>query len=125
MRKWLLVACAVLAMGMPVRAEEAQGNGGEVKTAQEVKTDLKTQIRKLRGKVLYKKNQISRLEKQAKAADPAVKAKADQLEAQRRELFFGANPNLKPLYAEMEAFQAEIEKLVQKNAGISVEADKD
>ncbi len=124
MRKWLLVACAVLAMGMPVWAEQAQDNGGETKTAQEVKTDLKTQIRKLRGKVLYKKSQISRLEKQAKAADPAVKAKADQLEAQRRELFFAANPALKPLYGEMEAFQAEIEKLVQKNAGISVEADK-
>ena len=127
MRKWLFGLCAVVALGLTCPAEEpVQGEAAatQVKTVQEIKADLKTQIKKLRGKVLYKKSQISKLERQAKEKDAMVKAKAEQLEAQRRELFFAANPTLKQLYSEMEEFQTQIERLVQQNASISVEAER-
>lgn len=57
-------------------------------------------IKKLRGKLLYKRNQISKLERDAMAASAELESQISGLEQQRRHLLATAQPKLGALYAE-------------------------
>lgn len=57
-------------------------------------------IKKLRGKLLYKRNQISKLERDAMAANAELESQISGLEQQRRHLLATAQPKLGALYAE-------------------------
>ena len=72
---------------------------------------LKVQIAKMRGRLLYKKGQIRKLEKEACETNVQLKEKADELEKERRVQFIAANPKLEGLYAEQDALETEIQKM--------------
>ena len=72
---------------------------------------LKVQIAKMRGKLLYKKGQIRKLEKEACETNVQLKEKTDELEKERRTQFIAANPKLEGLYAEQDALETEIQKM--------------
>ena len=69
---------------------------------------------KLRGKLLYKKSQIRKLEKAATAADDVLASKLQELENQRRALLSAAEPRLAALYAEHDGMEEEIQKMTEK-----------
>lgn len=73
--------------------------------------DVRVQVAKLRGKLLYKKGQIRKLEKAACAYNAELKKKVDALETERRNSYIAIEPKLKTLYAEQDAIDAEIIKL--------------
>ena len=72
---------------------------------------LKVQIAKMRGRLLYKKGQIRKLEKEACETNLQLKEKTDELEKERRTQFIAANPKLEALYAEQDALEGEIQKM--------------
>ena len=72
---------------------------------------LKVQIAKMRGRLLYKKGQIRKLEKEACEKNVQLKEKTDELEKERRIQFIAANPKLEGLYTEQDALEAEIQKM--------------
>ena len=88
----------------PVRCDDAST---VVKDAEA----LKVQIAKMRGRLLYKKGQIRKLEKEACETNVQLKEKTDELEKERRIQFIAANPKLEGLYAEQDALEAEIQKM--------------
>lgn len=73
-------------------------------------------IARLRGKLLYKKSQIRKLEKSACTANASLQDKADSLEKERRASFTAAEPKLEALYAEQDALDAQIKKLTAENS---------
>lgn len=84
-----------------------------VKVEEEVKKE-KAPVAKLRGKLLYKKSQIRKLEKAATAADDVLASKLQELENQRRALLSAAEPRLATLYAEHDGMEEEIQKMTEK-----------
>lgn len=68
----------------------------------------KKQISRMRGKLLYKKGQIRKLEHAVVEADATVAAKAADLERQRRELYMAKEAKLARLYEEQDALDAQI-----------------
>ena len=84
-----------------------------VKADEEVKKE-KNPVARLRGKLLYKKSQIKKLEKAAAAADPALAEKLQELENQRRALLSSAEPRLAALYAEHDGLDEEVQKMTEK-----------
>ena len=65
----------------------------------------------MRGRLLYKKGQIRKLEKEACETNVQLKEKTDELEKERRVQFIAANPKLESLYAEQDALETEIQKM--------------
>ena len=84
-----------------------------VKVEEEVKKE-KSPVAKLRGKLLYKKSQIKKLEKAAAASDAVLAEKLQELEKQRRALLSSAEPRLAALYAEHDSMEDEIQKMTEK-----------
>ncbi len=72
---------------------------------------LKVQIAKMRGRLLYKKGQIRKLEKAACGENVQLQEKISSLEKERRVQFIAANPKLEGLYAEQDVLEGEIQKL--------------
>ena len=81
------------------------------KKADDAQMDARVQVARLRGKLVYKKGQIRKLEKSACEANEELKKKVAALEEERRTSYVAAEPKLKTLYAEQDALNAEIEKL--------------
>ncbi|MCQ2403759.1 MAG: hypothetical protein MJ202_08555 [Lentisphaeria bacterium] len=99
MKKWnalflaMLLACSFLAA--PVRAaDEAEDAKPKTEQVEEMLT-----VKQLRGKLLYKRNQIRKLERSAVAADGALQDKVVSLEGQIQALYVAAEPKLEALYA--------------------------
>ena len=99
MKKWnalflaMLLACSFLAA--PVHAaDEAEGAKPKTEQVEETLT-----VKQLRGKLLYKRNQIRKLERSAVAADGALQDKVVSLEGQIQALYVAAEPKLEALYA--------------------------
>ena len=92
----------------PVRCEDTSAT--IVKDAEA----LKVQIAKMRGRLLYKKGQIRKLEKEACETNVQLKEKTDELEKERRVQFIAANPKLEALYAEQDALEQEIQKMTSE-----------
>ncbi len=121
MRKILsagLLVMLVMFGGWRCAGEEAVAPAGvaaEVKGAQpgdakqeNVQLD-KQQLAKLRGKLLYKRGQVRKLEKGAIAADAELAEKLNELEAKRRALLVAAEPRLGALYAEQDKLAEEVQ----------------
>ncbi len=110
----MLLSCG----GWRAMAQEAENPAPQdakavVKMEEEVKKE-KTPVAKLRGKLLYKKSQIKKLEKAAAAADAVLAEKLQELENQRRALLTSAEPRLAGLYAEHDEMEGEIQKMTER-----------
>ena len=86
-------------------AVEAAAAPGEAAPAE------KNPVARLRGRLLYKKGQIRKLEKAAAEVNAALKTKAEDLEQERRAQYVAAEPKLVELYAEQDALEEEIKRL--------------
>ena len=100
-------------MAQEAEAPAPQNEKAVVKVEEEVKKE-KSPVAKLRGKLLYKKSQIRKLEKAAAAADAVLAEKLQELENQRRALLSSAEPRLAALYAEHDSMEDEIQKMTEK-----------
>ena len=101
------------AMAQEAEAPAPQDEKAVVKVEEEVKKE-KSPVAKLRGKLLYKKSQIRKLEKAATASDAVLAEKLQELENQRRALLSSAEPRLAALYAEHDSMEDEIQKMTEK-----------
>ena len=117
MKVCLLVLLSLFAIQAILPAQEAPAAEATQTVAKPGKAsdEKRVQIAKLRGKLLYKRSQIRKLEKEASTKDSALASKVNDLEQQRRLLFENAEPKLKTLYAEEAAFELEIENLNANN----------
>ena len=88
----------------------SEGCAVQVKTAEagRDKAVEKKQLARLRGKLLYKKGQIRKLENVVTGASAELKGKVDELERQRRDLLQGAEPKLASLYEEHDQLSEQI-----------------
>ena len=110
----MLLSCGGwLAMAQEVEKPAPHEEKAVVKVDEEVKKE-KTPVAKLRGKLLYKKSQIKKLEKAAVLADDVLAGKLQELENQRRALLSAAEPRLAALYAEHDGMEEEIQKMTEK-----------
>ena len=110
----MLLSCGGwLAMAQEAEKPVPQDEKTFVKVEEEVKKE-KTPVAKLRGKLLYKKSQIKKLEKAAAASDAVLAEKLQELENQRRALLSAAEPRLAALYAEHDGMEEEIQKMTEK-----------
>jgi len=83
------------------------------KATDDAATTIRVQVAKLRGKLVYKKGQIKKLERAACEEDEALKAKINELEQERRNHYIAKEPKLKKLYEEQDALDSEIEQIKQ------------
>ncbi|MBR4125939.1 MAG: hypothetical protein IKR13_07025 [Victivallales bacterium] len=103
----LLLAALLAFSGVSFAAESAEG--GAPSASPQVVTIQKDPVKQLRGKLLYKKNQIRKLERAALAADPTLEEKVNQLENQRQSLYVAVAPDLAELYAAEKDLQGQID----------------
>lgn len=71
-------------------------------------------VKQLRGKLLYKRNQISKLEKSALSSNEDLRNKVTALENQRRDLLAGAQPRLAELYQQETELRQQIDTMSAK-----------
>ena len=103
----LLLAALLTFSGVGFAAEN--GEGTVPSTHPQVVTTQKDPVKQLRGKLLYKKNQIRKLERAALAADPSLEEKVIQLENERQSLYVAVAPDLAELYAAEKELQQQID----------------
>ena len=116
-----LSAFAVLSTGLlaedaPAVQPPAQGAAETAIEANAQKTAPgidKTQVSRMRGKLLYKKGQIKKLEKAVTETNTEASAKSANLERQRRELFIAAEPKLAQLYEEQDSLEEQIRTMTE------------
>ncbi|MBR0457940.1 MAG: hypothetical protein IJJ26_01765 [Victivallales bacterium] len=110
---WLLMMVSLFATPSLMRAQEGAPADGAKQVAKPGKAadEKRVQIAKMRGKLLYKRSQIRKLEKEASNKDANLASKIADLEQQRRNLYEDAQPKLKELYAEEAALELEIDNL--------------
>lgn len=120
MKNWKRLGCAgmtalLLMLSSSSRAETAvdagDGSGG---AAPVVTKAEKNPVAKLRGKLLYKKNQIRKLERSAAEGNNALRVRADELEKERRGQYVAVEPKLAELYSEQDGLSAEIDRLAPR-----------
>lgn len=75
---------------------------------------IRDPVAQLRGKLLYKRSQARKLERNAVGNDPALGEKICRLEAEIEALYSAAEPKLAPLYAEQKQLNEQIESLSKK-----------
>ena len=102
----LFLAMLLAFSSIGLRAEETQAGGSTVQS-QVVKQ--KDPVKQLRGKLLYKRNQIRKMERAAIAADPTLEEKVNNLENERQSLYVAVKPELAELYAAEKDLQKQIE----------------
>ena len=68
----------------------------------------------MRGKLLYRKNQIHKLEKSACESNPQLKAKMDAMEKDRRTQYIAVEPKLEELYKLKDDLEKEIKEMTEK-----------
>ena len=107
------LATGLLADGVPAQAPvQPAGQAAIEANAQKTEPVIdKTQVSRMRGKLLYKKGQIKKLEKAVTETNADASAKSANLERQRRELFIAAEPKLAQLYEEQDALEEQIRTL--------------
>ena len=96
--------CPLLSAATPQETESPK-----TETVQEAPT-----VKQLRGKLLYKRNQIRKLEKAACEADAALQGKVTELENQIQTLYQTAEPKLQALYQEEKALLTQIQEATPK-----------
>ncbi|MBP5300707.1 MAG: hypothetical protein J6Y80_04815 [Victivallales bacterium] len=102
-----LLAAMLSFSGIGLAAEGSSGEASSPKPI--VVTQQKDPVKQLRGKLLYKKNQIRKLERAAVAADPSLEEKVAKLEQERQSLYVSVAPDLAELYAAEKDLQAQID----------------
>jgi hypothetical protein len=110
------LAALLMSVSLPSWAQAADGAaagaaGGAAGGAAVVTKAEKNPVAKLRGKLLYKKNQIRKLERSATGSNEALRARAGELEKERRGQYVAVEPKLAELYSEQDALAAEIDRL--------------
>ena len=80
-------------------------------TLDDAAMDARVQVAKLRGKLVYKKGQIRKLERAACESNGDLKRKVEELEREKRNNYIAVEPKLKTLYAEQDALDAEIARI--------------
>jgi len=83
--------------------------------AKPAEEDLKTQISRLRGKLLYQRNKARKFETGVLEADEDIKARLDAMEAERRSLMIAAQPKLEGVYNEIDKLVSQLDELVAKD----------
>ena len=101
---FLLLGGALLCAPLPAAAP-AEAQPPKTEAVQEAPT-----VKQLRGKLLYKRNQIRKREKAACAADTALQGKVEELEKQIQSLYQAAEPKLNSLYQEEKSLLTQIEE---------------
>ena len=106
------LAALLMSVSLPSWAQTAGGAtpGGAGGAAVVTKAE-KNPVAKLRGKLLYKKNQIRKLERSATGSNEALRVRAGELEKERRGQYVAVEPKLAELYSEQDALAAEIDRL--------------
>lgn len=115
MKKALLCIGLVFALCLSGVVPCVLGQGAKGVKAEDA---VRVQVAKLRGKLLYKKSQIRKLEKAACNVSPELKIKMEAMEKEKRTQYIAADPKLEGLYAEQDAIEEEIQKLAGKNAAM-------
>jgi len=117
MMNWLGGIVMALAL-MPLSgvAEEAPVTGERppadaVRQLPDAEVSPRAQAARMRGKILYKRSQIRKLEQEACERKAELKAKMAELEQERRTQYVAADPKLQELYAELDALEAALAKL--------------
>lgn len=103
----LLLAMLLAFSGVGFAAESVDGKAAS--PSPQVVIPQKDPVKQLRGKLLYKKNQIRKLEKAALAADPSLEEKVNHLESERQSLYVSVAPDLAELYAAEKDLQGQID----------------
>jgi hypothetical protein len=75
---------------------------------------IRDPVAQLRGKLLYKRSQMRKLERSAVGNDPALGEKVSRLEAEIEALYSAVEPKLTALYAEEKELNRQIESLSKK-----------
>lgn len=116
MKKWqgMILAVALMCSFLTVPAIAADGAKADGKA--EVKTENVEglTVKQLRGKLLYKRNQIRKLERAAIASDDELGGKVADLEEQILALYVAAEPKLEALYAAEKSLLKQIEEATPK-----------
>ena len=107
----LMVALALAAGAGTAFCQSKDAAEEAVKTAAET---AKVQIAKLRGRLLYKKSQIRKLEKNACENNPDLKTKMEEMEKEKRQSYIAVESKLESLYSEQDVLETEIQKLTGK-----------
>ena len=110
-RAWVL-ALLVAAAGVGATRMVAAEKEAPAAPAAPAAVDVRAQVKQLRGKLLYKRSQIRKLEKTAVASDAKLKAQIADLEAKRQAAYVAVQPKLGGLYAEERELQQQIDQLV-------------
>ncbi|MBQ7650490.1 MAG: hypothetical protein IJS15_06000 [Victivallales bacterium] len=76
--------------------------------------EIQLAIGKLRGKLLYKKNQIHKLEVSACESHPDLKARMDAMEKEKRNQYIAVEPKLEELYKAKDELENEINEMKEK-----------
>ncbi|MBO4345542.1 MAG: hypothetical protein J5833_07290 [Victivallales bacterium] len=111
MRRRLLCIGMIVAVclgGMAYQADAAPKS----KNAKD--SEVQVALGKLRGKLLYRKNQIHKLEKSACESNPQLKAKMDAMEKDRRTQYIAVEPKLEELYKLKDDLEKEIKEMTEK-----------
>ena len=118
MRRVLLNVGGSLLLAMLAGMAQAQEKSPEVQAKEDKLLhqmsggdEVRIQLAKMRGRLLVKKNQVRKLEKEACTANPELKGKVAELDKERRTLFVAAEPKLQGAYAEVDTLEKEIERL--------------
>jgi len=105
---FLTAAVSLCLFGLPA---VTQAEDSDPATAAVEATSVKDQVARLRGKLLYKKNQARRLETQAEKTDSTLKAKIGELNNQKENLYVAVEPKLAEIYQEQKELTRQIEQL--------------
>ncbi|MCQ2396372.1 MAG: hypothetical protein MJ106_01590 [Lentisphaeria bacterium] len=109
MKKWQGMLLAMVLMcsffSGPIFAAETE----TAATAKKVEEVEVLTVKQLRGKLLYKRNQIRKYERAAIAADAELAGKIIELERSIQALYVAAEPKLDPLYAAEKSLLQQIE----------------
>ena len=82
-----------------------------VKQATDAEITPRAQAARVRGKILYKRSQIRKLEQEVCEKKADLKAKITELEQERRTQYVAAEPKLQELYAELDALETALAKI--------------
>jgi len=104
----LLLSCGFLSL--PARC--AEGESSPAAATEAVSEGLT--VKQLRGKLLYKRNQIRKLERTATSADASLQDKVLDLETQIQALYVAAEPKLGALYQAEKDLLNQIEEATPK-----------
>ena len=113
----MAVICAMMTVSVwsQEQAPAPAGKAAETtKVVAEGKDLEKKEVARMRGKLLYKKGQIRKLEKTAMQSNPQLAKKIDDLERQKRDALIAAEPKLAPLYEEQDKLDEQIRQVTEK-----------